>query len=505
VGVWRRQLSLTAVAALLLVVGGAMAVASLAADPALRAAGLEQPVNVGAGDLADIRANNSPTVARNPRDPDELAVTSRVDTPSFSCALHVSADGGERWRRTEVPIPRGEDRKCYAPDVTFAADGVLHLSYVTLKGVGNVPNAVWVTRSRDGGRTLESPTRVSGPKAFGVRIASDPARPRRLYLTWLQARELGSLRFASAGNPIVLARSDDGGGSWQAPVRVSAPERLRVLAASPAIGRQGEVYVLFLDVGDDRLDYEGGHEGFGGPPYGGRFSLVLARSRDGGGRWEESVVDRRVVPIARFIAFLPPFPSLAVDRESGRIYAAFHDRRDGSADAMLWTLERGAARWRGPSRINDTPTGDRTAQELPQLAVAPDGRLDAVYYDRRADPRNVRNEVSLQSSFDAGRTFSPRVRLSSRSFDARIGAGSERGIPDLGSRLGLVSDGDGAIAVWTDTRSGTDASNKQDLLAARASLVGGGTALRDGGLALVAGAVAALGLALVRRHRPALR
>lgn len=497
----RRHLRLPAVAALLVLVGAAMVVGSLASDPTMRVTGVERPVNQGAGDLSDIRAHNSPTVARNPRDPDQLAVTSRIDTPAFSCALHASSDGGRRWRRTAVPIPAGEERKCYAPDVAFASDGTLHVSYVTLRGVGNVPNAVWVARSRDGGRTLEAPTRVAGAKAFGVRIATDPSRPSRLYLTWLQARELGALRFASTGNPIVLARSDDGGRTWRRTVRVSDPGRPRVLAASPAVGPKGQVYVLFLDVGEDRLDYEGGHEGFGGPAYAGPFQLVLARSRDGGLRWEESVVDRRIVPVARFIAFLPPVPSLAVDRDSGRVFAAFHDRRNGGPDAMLWTLDPGATGWRGPVRINDTDPGERTAQYLPQVAVAPDGRLDAVYYDRRADDDGVRNEVSLQSSHDDGRSFSPRLRLSSRSFDARIGAGSERGLPDIGSRIGLVADDAGALAVWTDTRSGTDASNKQDLLSRRVAAVPGGRLLHDGGLALLAGGVAASGIALMRRRR----
>jgi hypothetical protein len=75
----------------------------------------------------------------------------------------------------------------------------------------------------------------------------------------------------------------------------------------------------------------------------------------------------------------------------------------------------------------------------------------------------------LQSSTDGARSFSSRVRLTDRSFDSRIGFGAERGMPDLGSRLGLLSDRRRALALWTDTRAGTQASNKQDL--ARAVVV----------------------------------
>jgi hypothetical protein len=468
----------------------------------MRRVGLDRALNAGARNLGDISAHNSPTVVRNPRDDRNLVVTNRIDSPDFSCAVHVSGDAGRTWRRTKVPIPPGPGRKCYAPDAAFGADGTLHIAFVTLQGRGNTPSSVWATSSRDGGRTLAVPRRVSGPLAFQVRIAADPDRRGTLYVSWVQARDVGTLRFTSA-NPIVVARSQDGGRRWSRPVRASSPARPRVLAPSPVVGPGGELYVLYLDVGGDTLDYEGGHDATGGPPYAGRFTLVLARSLDRGATWAESVVDDRVVPTRRFIAFLPPFPSLAVDRSSGRLYVAFHDGRDGDADVRVWSLARGAGTWSQPVRVNDTPAGDRTDQYMPKLAVAPDGRLDVVYYDRRDDGgSNVFNDVSLQSSSDGASSFGARVVLSSTAFDSRIGFGSERDLGDIGSRLGLVSGDDDAVAVWSDTRSGTDASSKQDLYVAvvapgRSATV---SALRYGGLALLLGGLLVLIASRVRRR-----
>ena len=435
-------------------------------DAGTRLDGQDLPVNEGADDLGDITAHNSPTVVVNPRDARNVVATSRIDSPDFSCAVHVSSDGGRRWSRTRVRVPRGGGRVCFAPDAAFSPDGTLHVSYVTLQGAGNRPKAAWLASSRDGGRTLGRPHRIAGPLAFGLRIAADPRDSRRVYATWLQARDVGLLKFTGPGNPVLATRSDDRGVTWGRPVRVSSPRRARALAPSPAIGREGELYVLFLDVGDDRLDYEGGHRGDGGAPYDGRFALVLARSLDRGGTWQESVVDERVVPTRRFVAFLPPSPSLAVDRARGRLYVAFEDARRGTPDVLLWTLAAGSGAWSEPVRVNDTPVRDATWQYLPKVSVAPAGRVDVVYYDRR-DGGAVRNEVSLQSSDDGGATFASRLSLSSRSFDARIGAGGEQGLPDLGSRLALASDDRGATAVWTDTRAGTAASHKQDLRAAR--------------------------------------
>ena len=123
-------------------------------------------------------------------------------------------------------------------------------------------------------------------------------------------------------------RSDDGGVNWNEPTQVSSSARARVVAPSPAAGaKAGELNVLYLDLGDDVLDYGGGHKGRGGAPYDGNWQLVLARSTDNGGTWKESVVDDTITPTERFIVFTPPSPSIAVDPDSGRTYAAFHDAR----------------------------------------------------------------------------------------------------------------------------------------------------------------------------------
>ena len=504
-----RSGAVAGVALVLLGTGLAAASTSIDAETTPEVRG-DAPVNEGARDSGDISANNSPTLARNPRRRANLAVVNRIDSPRFSCALHVSFDGGSRWARVPIEIPKGEERKCYAPDVTFTSDGRLHISYVTLRGRGNVPSAVWLVSSGDGGRTLSEPRKLVGPLAFQVRLAADPNDPRRLYLSWVQASGVGLYKFEQAGNPILMARSVDSGSTWERPVRVNDASRLRAVAPSVAVGPKGEVYMLYLDLGEDRLDYEGAHEGRGGRPYAGRFELVLGRSLDHGATWAESVVDDSIVPIERFIAFLPSFPSVAVDPKTGQVYAGYHDRRFGTPDVLVWSRAAGGAEWAGPTRVNDTPKRDGSSQYLPKLAVAPNGRVDVVYYDRRSDPRNVMNGVSLQSSFDHGTSFGASSALSSQAFDSRIGYGSERDLPDLGSRLGVLADDSSAYAVWTDTRAGSVDSNKQDLALARA-VVPNATGTRRaakltlgyGGAALAVSGLLVLGSALRKRRASA--
>ncbi len=503
------------VVALALVVGGIGAImVSSSYDTPHKASvlGPNLAINDGASNPGDLSANNSPTLVRNPADENNLVTAARIDSPAYSCSLNASFDGGGRWAQTPIPAPAGEEPKCFAPDAAFASDGTLYVSYVTLKGRANAPNAVWITRSTDGGKTLGPPVQTPlGPRAFQVRLTADPRSAKRLYLTWVKADELGLYAFANTGNPIMAVRSDDGGANWTDPARVSGAGRQRVVAPSPVAGTAaGELDVLYLDLGDDVLDYAGGHRGRGGPPYGGKWQLVLARSTDNGATWKESVVDPALTPTERFIVFTPPFPSLAVDRGSGTMYAAFQDGRNGDPDVLLWTLRKGASTWSAPVRVNDTAVKDGTAQYLPKLAVAPDGRLDVLYYDRRADGTNVLDEVSLQSSFDGAGTFTPRVKVSDRSFSSRIGAGLERNLADLGSRLALLSTDTRAYGVWTDTRNGSVRTAKQDLARGLVAFndpprlsSGLESLLRIGGIVLIALGVGLVGRTVVRNRKPA--
>ena len=477
----------------------------------IRLVGTDSTVNPSAHIPGNIDALNSPTLAQDPANPANLVVSSRIDTPFFSCALDVTFNSGASWSQTAIPAPKGEQAKCYAPDVAFARDGTLYLSFVTLAGSGNTPHALWVSTSKDGGRTLSTPVRVHGPLTFQVRLATDPSDANRVYLTWLQGLSVGVLKFTTPGNPIVVSRSDDGGATWSAPVQVNSASFTHAITPVPVVAGNGSLYVLYVDVGNDVLDYLGGDDGRGGPPYQGDYTLVVARSQDEGAHWQESIVDSHVRPMSRYIVFLAPSPALAID-STGRLYVADTDVRLGDPDVWLWTLAPGSRAWVGPKRVNDTKLHDGTAQYLPQLAVAPDGRLDVLYYDRRADPQDIENETSFQSSFDHGQTFTPSIRLSSRPSDSRIGFGAREGLPDLGSRLALISDNRAALGVWTDTRDGTPQTQKQDLAEAAVAIhnssglsSGLKNALRIFGiLAGIAGlALLGLGLASAGRARAA--
>lgn len=418
-------------------------------------AGPEAPAT--AMDMGVGFANNSPLLLADPTEPLFVVLANRLDAPDFSCALEVSGDGGRSWEPAapvlELP-PEAE--KCYAPEVAFDKRGVLYYLFIGLAGEGNEPVGVFLTTSTDRARTFTPPRQVLGPLNFAARMAIDPSLGERgrIHIVWLHATSdppLGG--FGPPPNPILAAHSDDGGKTFSEPVQVSDPARQRVVAPGLALGPDHAVHVAYYDLGDDARDYQN----LEGPVWEDNWSLVSASSFDGGGRFGKGVVvDSAVIPTERvMLIFTMPPPALVAHEK--RVCAAWTDARYGDADALLnCSTDRGRS-WGELRRLNDDQRGNGRRQYMPRLSISPDGRLDAIFFDRRGDPQNTRNDVSYTFSVNGGDTFAANRTISRESFDVRIGAqyagpGAE-GQYEIGSRLGLLSRRSDVLAAWPDTRN----------------------------------------------------
>ncbi|HUP70590.1 MAG TPA: sialidase family protein [Acidimicrobiales bacterium] len=422
-------------------------------------------------DLGAERAQNSPMLAVDPQDDRFVAAAGRVDGPSFDCQLHLSGSRGRGWVpvRPVQRLPRRVER-CYAPEVAFDGDGVLYYLFAGLRGRGNEPVGAFLTSSKDRGRSFSVPRRVMGPGRYMVRMVIDPRHGDRgrLHLVWVEPGAPPALGgFSSSPNRILASHSDDGGTTFSAPVEVSERHRSRVVAPAVAVGATGRVHVAYYDLGDDAVDFQG----LEGPPWEGTWSVVTSTSTDGGASYRRhTVVDAQMVPTGRvMLIFTMAGPALATGT-GGRAYVAWPDARSGDWDVLLRRSFDEGSSWSGLRRVNDDPVGNGRHQYLPRLSVSPNGRLDVVYYDRRADPSNVLNQVSYTFSGDKGRSFAPAVTLTSEPSDTRTGprypVASAVGLVDPGSRLGLVSSSTGALAAWTDTRTPHPGSLHQDVFTA---------------------------------------
>jgi hypothetical protein len=439
-----------------------------------------------------IVAQNSPLIAVNPTQRTNMVIVDRVNRPDFDAGIHVSNNGGTAWQDIALKLPAGGGRKFFSPSAAYDARGVLYVSFVTLSGPGNAPDGLWVTRSGDGGLSFDEATRVAGVHTFHTTLATD-AKSGRLFAAWLQSTPAASecdLCFGQTALPILASQSSDGGRTWSEPAQVSDPGRARVGAPSLGVDPDGNPVMLYVDYGEDRVDWEnlpGTYEG--------TFSLVLARSADQGRTWQRgSVIDAEVRPPGRFPIYLPPTPAFVVDRR-GNMLAAWADRRSGDSDILLRRSTDDGRTWAPPVPVNRGRIGDGVPQDMPALGVAPGGRIDVVYYDRSVDPRGPMVDVLLSSSSDDGKSFTKTVRLSTQSSNRRVGPEGSPHLAeaDFGSRIAVASLPGGAIAAWTDTRNGTPDSGKQDVFSGSVPLADNSSV--GLGFRLLAGAGVLLGVA----------
>lgn len=452
--------------------GAAVAVSTIAESeeaPQARAPIVAQAVPVTATHQGRGPASNSPLLAVDPTEPRFVVMANRLDAPDFDCALQVSGDGGVGWLTANpVPeLPSGAE-KCYAPEVVFDQSGKLYYLFVGLAGVGNKPMGAFLTTSTDHALTFSTPRQVLGPLNFSVRMAIDPAigQQGRIHLAWLHATSDPSLGgFGPPPNPIMAAHSDDGGESFSKPAQVSGLTPRRVVAPALAVDPEGSVHVAYYDLGDDARDYQG----LEGPTWEGSWSLVVASSTDKGRSFAAPVVvDDQVVPAERvMLVFTMPPPALVAGRNGPCI--AWTDARHGDADVLLRCSSDDGRTWSEVRRLNDDPLGNGLRQHLPRLALSPEGRLDAIFYDRRHNLENLGDDVFYTYSIDEGRSFETNIRLTEYPSDSRIGQRyvnvAARGQVEFGSRLGLIALDMGVLAAWTDTHNSKPLTTGQDLFA----------------------------------------
>lgn len=449
---------------------------SFAAEGSLRSVrvGVELPVTPM--DNSAALAHNSPVVAADPNDERVVSLASRMDNPEFGCSLHISGDRGQTWLPAPVipRLPEGAE-KCYGPEIAFDREGRLNYLFLGLSGLGNNPVGAYLVQATDGG--YSKPVRVLGPERYMVRMAIDRTigANGRIHLIWLEAGAdppLGGL--ALADNPIMASYSDDGGRTFSKPVRVS--DRGRRLSVAPALvlGKDHSVHVVYYDLQEDLRDYQG----LEGPVWEGKWSLVLSTSTDGGKTFSPgSEIDRSIAPPERVMLIYTMPPAALAAGPDGTMLAAWHDGRNGDWDVFYSRSTDGGKVWSAPERLNDDPLKNGRHQHMPRLSFSLEGRIDAIFYDRRDDPNNQKAHVFFSSSPDGAKTWSANRRLTREPSDTMIGPRypipSARNLVEFGSRIGLMSRADGALAAWTDTRNSLSDSFEQEVYAAPVQLSGG--------------------------------
>ena len=439
--------------------------------------------------------NRQPQAPGLAADPTDLRHIVEVDIESRAeqCAYHVTFDGGATWvgglLRAPAGFPARACRRADAPGTPTQQDFHMVANGSVQFGTGqNVYTTFASQRSPAEGDSVLVAKSIDGGQTFGVGVvaipggASNAAGPRHKLPTlavrpgaaadtiYVTASALGASR--TAGDTVV-ARSTDGGLTWGPPVKVNAAAETRTLEQSqPVVLPDGRVFVAYRTEGLDAF-------------------IVVARSSDGGATWTRSTASavRAYGPDAGGSLFTDSnFPRMAADPRTNALYLVWGEgppppvRTDHfihpDADVKFIRSTDGGVTWSAPLRVNDDPLGTGEpatgiAQRHPNVYVAPDGRVDVVWHDRRhgyRSPTNVHlgaietrlGDTYYAHSLDAGATFSKNRRITDRSINNDIGLDHQFATYwDFGP-VALPLGTDKVLFAWMDSREGgfsTDASD----------------------------------------------
>ena len=318
--------------------------------------------------------------------------------------------------------------------------------------------------SPDGGRTFNTAVVAiaapdGAPFPFYIRptlgVQARPDGDRLFVAAWGVAVTSGGPADGAGDRRLVTASSVDGGTTWSAPVDASAPgEQVREPSA-PVVGPDGAVYVAWRN------------RDTGAAP----SNVIVGKSTDGGRTWARNLAGA-VTGLGQGAG--GGMPQLGIDRSSGALSLVYQETEPhGDLDIFFQRSVDGGATWSSPLRVNDDPTGNKIRQHVPHMAVAPNGRIDIVWLDRRhAYPTPVlpaprgEADVYYASSTDGGRTFSPNRRITDRTINLDMGL-----IPRVGSYswYGPVTaplGNDAVFFAWSDPRAGNIDTDTNDIYTA---------------------------------------
>jgi hypothetical protein len=383
-------------------------------------------------------------IAVNPLNPNNAIVVTRDFRGEVRNYLDATTDGGLTW--VEQPFPLNAARPLNIdPAVIFRRDGRAYIFWTTFSDFFH--GGISTASSDDGGITWSPEVPVTPPdghfddKAWAVFDETGGPHDGTLHVAWT--------RFGDA--EIFAARSSDGGSTWSVPVPVSTGAyRSPNDGAQPVALADGTLLVVFMHDVSAQVG-----------------TLVAARSTDGGATFS---ANQPLFSISKPPFMLPgeqwrifTYHSLAYDTARGWLTLVWPDYRNGPANGIDILSSRSTdagATWTPPARLNDDPSGVLRDQFFPSVAAATDGRLTAIWLDRRDDPANRLYHAYARTSTDGGLLWLPSVRVSSAPSDPNLNI--PEGADGIGDYIGIGA-GPGVFwGAWTDVRN-----FNQDIYAAR--------------------------------------
>ena len=170
---------------------------------------------------------------------------------------------------------------------------------------------------------------------------------------------------------------------------------------------------------------------------------------------------------------------LAVDRSGGvtnnNIYmlASVLPAGRSTTDVMFVRSTDGGVTFSAPHKVNDDAVNPSKWHWFGTFSVAPNGRLDVIWYDTRNAANNTDSQLFYSWSTDAGVTWSPNVAVSN-AFNPFEGYPNQNKIGDY---ITIVSDATGGNVAYSATFNfnPNQGQHEEDVYYVRVSPSGGGT------------------------------
>jgi predicted amidohydrolase len=267
----------------------------------------------------------------------------------------LNGRGGKRF--PDVRVDDAEGRGAWLPEIALVGSDPI-VAWIDERDAGPEGEPlehVYAARGRRRGRRFDPAVRVDAGTAVPLALHLDnkwsPALTtagRRVYAAWAD--------FRNYNWDVFLARSDDGGGTWNANVRVDDFPDLERVNERPTLAadRRGHVHVAWTDLRAREAD----------------TNVFYARSDDAGATFPPT----RQLDDSK-AGFDPDtdtptnqwHPSLVA--RGDELFVAWQDNRLGNDDVFFTTSGDGGATFAAAERVDDTGTG-ASEQTRPALALA---------------------------------------------------------------------------------------------------------------------------------------
>lgn len=391
-------------------------------------------------------AANEASMCIDPLNPNNIAIGWRqfdTVTSNFRQAgVGYSTNGGLNWT-----FPGNLDPGIFRSDPVLAADGNGWFYYLGITNVNTFETDL--LRSTNGGATWQSlGWALGGDKEWmAIDTTTGPGRGN-IYEVWSPF-----YNYANNNPNKIFTRSTDGGQTWLDAIGLPHSPYFGTLDIGPG----GEVYTFgtAIDI----------------------VPFVVNRSTNAQNRLVTPTFDLTTIvdlggPLMFGLPNINPDGLLgqawiAVDRSSGStrgnvyVLCTVSNAPGNLANVMFSRSTDRAQTFSTPVRLNDDSTNQNACHWFGTLAVAPNGRVDACWYDTRHSPDNSQSELYYTWSDDGGVTWAANRRLSPL-FNPSVGYPQQTKIGDY---IQIVSLNEGACIAYAATFN-----NEEDIYFVRAEL-----------------------------------